>query len=158
MLIRSAPRGASGGRQRLLLSALAACAPLLLAPLLIPGPSAPPADPGLSLSAGAAPSGTEVLLLLTSDGGSPIEGATVRVRGTFSHHDHSDHSKPARVQQVSGTARELGGGRYLVEGLDSEDGGEGLLEATATLSGGGTIKRSLVIPLPGREAAERKHP
>ncbi|MDP9411928.1 MAG: hypothetical protein M3P70_15825 [Actinomycetota bacterium] len=157
-MIRSAPRGASGGRQRLLVSALAACAVLALALVAMPSQPSPASDTRVSLSAGAGPSGTDVLLQLASDDGSPIDGARVRVRGTFSHHDHSDHSKPASIQQVSGTARKLGAGRYLVEGLDSEDGGEGLLEATATLPDGEIIKRSFVIPLPGREPSDQKHP
>lgn len=97
-------------------------------------------DAGVSVGAGAAPSGTEIILSLATGDGSPIEGSDIRVEGTFSRHDHADHSKPAREQRVSTRARELERGRYLVEGLEAEDGGEAALEATATLPGVGPLR------------------
>lgn len=80
------------------------------------------------------------------------------MEGTFGHHDHLDHSTPARTQRISTRARELGEGRYLVEGLDAEDGGEGTIEVTAALPVGGALGRAFVIPLPGSRAGEEAHP
>ena len=143
-------RGANR-RRRVLFTGLALCAVLIVLLLTIPQRGTPPMDAGVSLSARAAPSGTEIILSLVTGDGSPIEGAEVRVEGTFSHHDHSDHSKPVREQRVSTRVRELGEGRYLVEGLEAGDGGEGALEATAVLPDGGTLTRAFVIPLAGSE-------
>lgn len=112
----------------------------------------------VSLSAGAAPSGSEILLYLVADDGTPVEGAELRVDGTFSRHDHSDHTKPTSPQRVSTRARELGEGRYILEGLEAADGGEGAFEVSATLSDGGAIQRAFVIPLPGSNTAGEGHP